>query len=570
MKRSIRTCCAVFALLLAAPAFAQEDAVKRAFDGGEGAASAGIVEASEDTETAGPQAIAAGDDGEVYLLDQINNRVLRFDPDDSAKPPQIITLPDGLEPTDIIVRDGKVLLWDGEIHEMEITGSADAPTRGLTRTRSVAPPDEFARSAFAQMGSEPVELTDAAAEVTRALRNPVAPARGRQYVASRGKGAVVAELSPLEGDSGVSIELRPKGGGNVLAKLKLQVASRLGAAEVLEIDRKGRIFVMAENVPNSTGDAASSFVARYSPAGVLEGVHELPLTSAVALSRRFVTVSPDGDVYFLRTQNAKVDVLGVGFRVMKNGVIDLAGRSASSSSSSPSLASLIPQKGSRAAVRPLTRAQVLETGYAFANIKWKVPASAYGSDPDRGCSGFNRIRRPGYMHGKLNQEVQGVPYCWGCQGFLPQFAANVERGMLAGNVCTRDDPRRDVAGVDCSSFVSATWGLSTHFTTIAIPSIAKELSNPWDLLPGDALNKAGSHVMLFAGFTPDKKVKVIEATPGACNGRVCASIYPLGSLLARGYRPVRYRGLAGETSAAAAPPAPPAGKTPPAKAPAKP
>ena len=156
----------------------------------------------------------------------------------------------------------------------------------------------------------------------------------------------------------------------------------------------------------------------------------------------------------------------------------------------------------------------------------------------------------------------------GCQGFLSQFAANVERGMLAGNVCTRDDPRRDVAGVDCSSFVSATWGLSTHFTTIAIPSIAKELSNPWDLLPGDALNKPGSHVILFVGFTPDKKVKVIEASPGACNGRVCANVYPLGSLLARGFRPVRYRGLAGETSVAAA--APPAGKTPPAKAPVKP
>ena len=148
MKRSIRTCCAVLALLLAAPALAQEDALKRAFEAGGGDAAAGIVEASEDAVTAGPQAITAGDDGEVYLLDQINNRVLRFEPDDPNKPSQIITLPDGLEPTDIIVRDGKVLLWDGEIHEMEITGNADAPTRGLTRTRSVAPPDEFASTAF--------------------------------------------------------------------------------------------------------------------------------------------------------------------------------------------------------------------------------------------------------------------------------------------------------------------------------------------------------------------------------------------------------------------------------------
>ena len=564
MKWSNRATAGMFAALLLAaswPARAQEDAVLRKFEGGADAAAVGMVEASEDTETGGPQAIYSGDNGEVYLLDQINNRVLRFDPEDPNKPAQIITIPDGLEPTDLIVRDGKVLLWDGEIHQMEMTGSEDAPTRGLSITRSIAPPDEFARSAFAQMGSVEPDAEESPAEITRALKNPVELARTRQYVASRGKGPVVADLSPLAGDTGVSIEIRAKGASEVLAKLKLQVASRLGAAEVLEIDRRGRIFVLAENVPNATSDAASSFVARYSPAGVLEGVHELPLTSAVALSRRFVTVSPEGDVYFLRTQKAKVDVLGVGFRVMKNGVIDLSGPAAAS----PSFASLLLPKGARAAVRPLTRQQVVEAGFAFANIKWKVPPSAYGGDPDRGCSGFNRIRRPGYMHGKLNQEVQGVPYCWGCQGFLSQFAANVERGMLAGNVCTRDDPRRDVAGVDCSSFVSATWGLSTHFTTIAIPSIAKELANPWDLLPGDALNKPGSHVILFVKFTPDKKVEVIEASPGACNGRVCRNVYPLGSLLARGFRPVRYRGLAGETAVAAVKPAPAPGAKPVAK-----
>ena len=31
--------------------------------------------------------------------------------------------------------------------------------------------------------------------------------------------------------------------------------------------------------------------------------------------------------------------------------------------------------------------------------------AAYGPDPDRRCSGFNRIRRPGYMHGMLDREL---------------------------------------------------------------------------------------------------------------------------------------------------------------------
>ena len=70
----------------------------------------------------------------------------------------------------------------------------------------------------------------------------------------------------------------------------------------------------------------------------------------------------------------------------------------------------------------------------------------------------------------------------------------------------------------------------------------------WDLRPGDALNKPHSHVMLFLRFTPDRKAEVMEASPGACNGRVCRNVYPIASLLARGYTPVRFRALANDTS----------------------
>jgi len=137
-----------------------------------------------------------------------------------------------------------------------------------------------------------------------------------------------------------------------------------------------------------------------------------------------------------------------------------------------------------------------------------------------------------------------------------------ERGTLAGNWCTHNAPRTDVAGVDCSAFVSATWGLSTHFTTAAIPAIATPLQNAWDLRPGDALNKPHSHVMLFLRFTPDRKVEVMEASTGGCNGRVCRNVYPLASLLARGYQPVRFKALANDNSlvAQAAMPEPHKGK----------
>jgi hypothetical protein len=257
-------------------------------------------------------------------------------------------------------------------------------------------------------------------------------------------------------------------------------------------------------------------------------------------------------VYFLRTQSGVVDVLGVGFRKIANGkVIDIRPTPVVSAPRTQTA------KGPISAVRPLTRQRTIETAFAFESIQWKLTAPAYGRDPDTACTGFNgRVRRPTYLHHKLGQEVRGIPYCWGCMGSLEQIRAKIERGVLAGNICTHNNPRTDVTGVDCSAFVSAAWGLSTQYTTSAIPSIATRLSNPWDLSPGDALNKPGSHVMLFLRFTPDRKAEVMEASPGACNGRVCRNVYPLASLLARGYAPVRYRALINDTSAVAQAPSP--------------
>ena len=503
----------------------------------------GIVDASPDTEIEGPQAIYSAENGDLYILDQVNGRVLRLDPNDPGKEPEALELPQDLHPTDLVVSNGSVYVFDGQIHALQPSGPAGSRTRSLTMSRGISGPDEATVSAFAQMGSIDLPPENDADGVTRSLGKS-ALQRAKQTVMSHGMGQVVAQLSSL-GESGVEIALQPRNGG-ALPKLKLNVRSRLGSVEVLDVDTHRRTFVLAENVPTDMGDTASSFVARYNAGGTLEGVYELPLDANVALSRRFVTVSPEGDVFFLRTRKGAADVLGVGFRPVKPGQpIGVAGPQMS-------LKDFAKIKGAKGAVKQLTRAQVVETAFAFANARWRVNAGSYGSDPDRSCTGFNRVRRPGYLHGKLNQEVVGIPYCWGCHGSLPQIATAFDRGMLAGNVCTRNDPRRDVAGVDCSAFVSACWGLSTHFTTIAIPAITQQVSNPWDMLPGDALNKPGSHVMLFVRFTPDRKVEVIESSTGGCNGKVCRNVYPLGSLLARGYKPVRYRGLAGDTSAPAA------------------
>jgi hypothetical protein len=568
-QRHWKACLYLVGCLVSATTAQAADFVVRQFPNGTDGNAVGIVDASEDVDVSGPQALTADEEGNLYLLDQLNGRIMRFDPRDAGTDPRVLGLPDDLQPTDLVVRRADIMVWDGSIHTLHEPrqGSPDEPSfrsieptvRKLEEVSTRGVDDDFAMSAFAQMGSQRLGDEDELLnQSTRAIKRKEARPRARQFVATRGLGSVAVDVIPDKTESTASIEVRRFGefDSPALAQFNLKIKDRLGAVEFLEIDYNGRIFMFVESIPaNST--RAAAFVTRHSATGALEGIYELPLSN-VPLSRRFVAVTGTGDVYFLRTQSAKVDVLGIGFRSMPNAkLIDVRPPPPPPTTTAKGPTFPATKGGPVTAARPLTRQSVVETAFAFESIQWRVTPAAYGRDPDTACTGFNgRVRRPGYLHGKINQEVRGIPYCWGCMGSLAQVRDRIERGTMAGNICTQNNPRTDVAGVDCSAFVSATWGLSTHFTTAVIPTIADRLSNPWDLKPGDALNKPNSHVMLFLRFTPDRKAEVMESSTGGCNGKVCRNIYPLASLLARGYVPVRYRALAKDNDTVAQLPEP--------------
>jgi hypothetical protein len=568
-KRLMWTVALGCALSCAEAAWA-DDVVIRKFSSGVTATTVGIVDAGEDVELAGPQALTTDSQGNLFMLDQVNGRILRFNPKQPGSEPSILKMPDSVQPSDLIVNKADILVWDGSVRTLKAAANQPS-TRGVDGeviqleedvTRGVD--DPIVTSAFAQMGSQPPgsasDLLDQNTRdvVTKKTRQP-----DRQYVASRSKGSVIADIIPNKGDSSVRIEIQTMDTRESIASLTLRVPNKLGTVEFLEIDNSDRFYVLGENVPES-GKQASTFVARYASNGRLEGAYELPLAN-LPLTRRYVTVSGDGDVYFLRTQSNGVEIIGVGFSQLRDAsIVDLRlPRTATSktpsgnkSNSSKPDSNFDSKPDTRfdgiAAVRPSNRQQTIETAFAFEGVQWKLTPANYGADPDTACTGYNRIRRPWYLQGKVNQDVRGVPYCWGCHGSLANFRQRVESGTMAGNVCTKNAPRADVAGVDCSAFVSAAWGLSIHYTTAAIPAIAKPVGNPWDLKPGDALNKPGSHVMLFLRFTPDRKAEVMESSTGGCNGRVCRNVYPLASLLQRGYIPVRFRALADDETTVAA------------------
>src|SRR5262245_5572727 len=94
----------VFAGLATLPAPADAaDRVVRQFGAGSAQNAVGIVDAGQDTETAGPQALTVDDDGSLFLLDQVNARLLRFDPKNPGTDTRVLQLPIDMQPTDLVV-----------------------------------------------------------------------------------------------------------------------------------------------------------------------------------------------------------------------------------------------------------------------------------------------------------------------------------------------------------------------------------------------------------------------------------------------------------------------------------
>lgn len=243
------------------------DTVVRQFSVGATATTVGIAAAGEDVELTGPQALTSDAQGNLFVLDQINGRILRFNPKQPGDP-GILKMPPDVQGNDLVVRKSDILVWDGSIRTLKAAAN-DQSTRGIDDgvvqleevvTRDID--DQFAVSAFAQMGSQPPgSAADLLDQNTRAVVVKKGRQPDRQYIASRGKGSVIADIIPNKGDSSVRIEVQTMDNNETIAQLTLRVPNRLGTVEFLEIDNSDRFYVLGENVPDSGRQASTSWLA---------------------------------------------------------------------------------------------------------------------------------------------------------------------------------------------------------------------------------------------------------------------------------------------------------------------
>ena len=186
-----------------------QNVVVKTFPAGSGENDAGIVDASEDTEIDGPQALTTDENGALYLLDQVNGRIVRFDPKRPADESTILRLPGDLRPSDLIVRNSDILVWDGSVRSLRPAPRSDGTsTRGLEEVSTRAADDPSVLSAFAQMGSQqPGSAADLLDANTRAGVVGQPRTRARQHVASRGAGPVLVDVIPDDRGRGARLEV---------------------------------------------------------------------------------------------------------------------------------------------------------------------------------------------------------------------------------------------------------------------------------------------------------------------------------------------------------------------------
>jgi hypothetical protein len=180
-----------------------------------------------------------------------------------------------------------------------------------------------------------------------------------------------------------------------------------------------------------------------------------------------------------------------------------------------------------------TRAAIVARAKMLANHSWVCAASNLHAS----CS------RRYVSDWKAGERVTGIPYRWGGIDDLEGFDRKLAQGQAAG-AHSRYGVLGCAAGIDCSGFVTFCWGLppSGHaYSTSNLRTIGGKPKYNWfaDMKPGDALNRPGSHVVLFTGYNPNGTINVCEAS--GSKARVVCHATTWSRF--KGYIPLQYKGL---------------------------
>lgn len=173
-------------------------------------------------------------------------------------------------------------------------------------------------------------------------------------------------------------------------------------------------------------------------------------------------------------------------------------------------------------------------------------AKAYHSSFTWSCAAKNLAalsnwKCPRYVSGAGTYSF--MPYCWGGFSTTAQFKTGLSNGGRVGNINTSTGAYvSNTYGLDCSGYVSRCWRQSTKYGTGTIGNICSKI-NYSQLKSADALNKSGSHIVLYEYADGSGNYVLYEATTLNKYDRVSHTTRPISELSSSGYVALRYNGI---------------------------
>jgi hypothetical protein len=207
-----------------------------------------------------------------------------------------------------------------------------------------------------------------------------------------------------------------------------------------------------------------------------------------------VTVSPDGEVFFLAVNSDAAQIFKLPFEENYQSRLPLMRQiaqfgNASANSSQPPL----PE-----GAKGITRDQIMQTADAYMNVNWVLGSANYHTGPTppsdwSGCGSSDHWKLPRYLAGRLNQTIAEVPYQYGGKQSISAFRDRINNGRWAGNICS-EGIFSSSAGIDCSGFVQNCWQTSVEY----LPNVSYSIG--WSELRRGDMVTSSSHTILIEGF----------------------------------------------------------------------
>ena len=496
---------------------------------GSGPGEIGILEGPHGEPPIGPSSINVADDGNIFVLDSVNHRVITLSEDGT------IQRETGFDRhawgADLAVdargnlyildtRSNRLLVHrsDGQALETALPfGGKFQPNRVAIGTEGQLEIKGWQMSNITGDASEEkppdqVVMTWPLSSSGAPQRNALATLHPNTQSTRQGLHSVrLIQTSERSGRIVINDET-----GSTLLDVSVETQSPLAWITLIGYDDAGNVYVvLSVFVPNDANVLLfGARLDKFSPTGELLASAPLPM-DMYTFPERSLAVAGNGTVYQLLPEREQV-------RIVQWQVVP-----ASAAIAQPpatwmprfDISASFPPNQAVEATRtcntmltpgPITRDQIIATAQDYANHTWTVGSSNYNA---RTCPNGCPV---GPAAWPIGTQVTSVAYQWGGWDTVSGFDWKLSQGYLAGDVSGKACVGNCATGVDCSGFVQQTWQIvdQKHNTNQLMSSTYSEHIEWGQLQKGDALGIAGSHITLFSNRDAQGHIAIYESVWG--------------------------------------------------------